>query len=113
MRLFVASLIACSAVADSIISAQKNSPSRIPSVDAFSSAASTSGGGLRGSYNSDNNDDGNMFESDSYLANWMGAIAPALANSTLLDMTLPGTHDTMSYDLTTVSTFTPSLQAFL
>lgn len=34
------------------------------------------------------------------LANWMGALAPLLANVTLLDITLPGAHDAMTYDLT-------------
>jgi hypothetical protein len=39
--------------------------------------------------------------SDSFLSNWMGHFGPVLANQTLLDLTLPGTHDTMTYDLST------------
>ena len=35
------------------------------------------------------------------LANWMGALAPILANATVLDLSLPGAHDTMTYDLST------------
>jgi nicotinamidase/pyrazinamidase len=40
-------------------------------------------------------------EGDSYLSNWMGTNMFALANSTFLDLSLPGTHDTMTYDLST------------
>lgn len=35
------------------------------------------------------------------LATWMGRLAPLLGNSTLLDLTLPGAHDAMTYDLST------------
>jgi hypothetical protein len=114
MRHLIACLIASSAVAESIHGAPKNSPYRIHDGDAFLSAESSSGDGIRGSVNgsSDNGDD-DAFDSDSYLANWMGAIAPALTNSTLLDMSLPGTHDTMTYDLTTVSTLSSFTRALL
>ncbi|CAE7562651.1 Plcxd1 [Symbiodinium natans] len=33
------------------------------------------------------------------LANWMGQLAPILGDATLLDLSLPGTHDSMTYDL--------------
>eukprot|EP00439_Symbiodinium_sp_Y106_P007149 s5343_g1.t1 len=33
------------------------------------------------------------------LANWMGQLGPILGHATLLDLTLPGTHDSMTYDL--------------
>jgi len=33
------------------------------------------------------------------LANWMGQLGPILGDATLLDLTLPGTHDSMTYDL--------------
>lgn len=32
---------------------------------------------------------------------WMGDLLPLISNATLLDLTLPGTHDTMTYDLST------------
>lgn len=38
---------------------------------------------------------------DFSLANWMQELGPLLANQTLLDLSLPGTHDTMTYDLST------------
>jgi hypothetical protein len=34
-----------------------------------------------------------------FLANWMGNLMGAIGNSSLLDISLPGTHDSMSYDL--------------
>ena len=37
----------------------------------------------------------------SFLANWMGLSQPVFANLTLLDLALPGSHDTMTYDLST------------
>jgi hypothetical protein len=39
---------------------------------------------------------------DTYLANWMGEISAALQSSSILDMSLPGTHDSLTYDLSTV-----------
>eukprot|EP00911_Craspedida_sp_UC1_P002858 UC1_evm3s2093 len=36
-----------------------------------------------------------------FLPNWMGVLAPVIANQTLLDLSLPGTHDSMTYDLST------------
>merc|ERR1712136_247062 len=33
------------------------------------------------------------------LANWMGQLEPILGESTLLDLSLPGAHDAMTYDL--------------
>jgi hypothetical protein len=33
------------------------------------------------------------------LSNWMGALMPVIANSTILDLSLPGTHDTLSVAL--------------
>ena len=35
----------------------------------------------------------------SFLANWMGKSLPIIENQTLLDLSLPGTHDTLTYDL--------------
>jgi hypothetical protein len=37
----------------------------------------------------------------SFLANWMGNMGPVIANQTVLDLSLPGSHDTMTYDLST------------
>jgi len=34
-----------------------------------------------------------------FLSSWMGQLGDILANQTFLDLTLPGTHDTMTYDL--------------
>lgn len=34
-----------------------------------------------------------------FMSHWMGTLAPALGNLTLLDMSLPGTHDSMTWDL--------------
>mmetsp|Transcript_8059 Transcript_8059/g.21120 ORF Transcript_8059/g.21120 Transcript_8059/m.21120 type:complete len:460 (+) Transcript_8059:65-1444(+) len=36
-----------------------------------------------------------------YLSNWMGALAPAINDLSILDISLPGTHDTLTYDLST------------
>lgn len=33
------------------------------------------------------------------LSNWMGQLEPVLGDSTLLDLSVPGSHDTMTYDL--------------
>lgn len=38
---------------------------------------------------------------DDFTANWMGRVGGLLAKQSLLDLTLPGTHDTMTYDLST------------
>lgn len=95
-----------SAAVDASHSVHQNKPSRRDNHGYSGASAATLGGGLRGgnSGSGDYNDyDDDAFALDIYLANWMGALAPALANATLLDMTLPGTHDTMTYDLTTVS----------
>ena len=35
----------------------------------------------------------------SFLSDWMGHSAPLISNVTLLDLALPGSHDTMTYDL--------------
>lgn len=35
------------------------------------------------------------------LANWMGQLAPVIGKQTVLDLALPITHDTMTYDLST------------
>jgi hypothetical protein len=92
------------AAAEASQSAHQNKLSRSDNHGYSGAAAATLGGRLRGSYSGSSGDgDDDAFASDSYLANWMGAIAPALAHATLLDMALPGTHDTMTYDLTTVS----------
>lgn len=37
----------------------------------------------------------------SFLPNWMGNMNVAIGNLTLLDISLPGTHDTLTYDLST------------
>jgi len=41
-------------------------------------------------------------DGSSFLPNWMGHIMTAIENHTILDLSLPGTHDTMTYDLDTV-----------
>ena len=33
------------------------------------------------------------------LTSWMGSLAPVLGNASVLDLRLPGTHDTLTYDL--------------
>ena len=40
-------------------------------------------------------------DSDSFLSNWMGELMPVLGDSPVLDLSLPGTHDTLTYDLST------------
>ncbi|CAE8631146.1 unnamed protein product [Polarella glacialis] len=35
------------------------------------------------------------------LSNWIGQLAPVIGNATLLDLSLPGAHDAMTYDLST------------
>jgi hypothetical protein len=44
-------------------------------------------------------DYGNIDES--FLPDWMGNVMPIIGGSTLLDISLPGTHDTLTYDLST------------
>jgi hypothetical protein len=34
-----------------------------------------------------------------FLENWMGSLLPVIGNKTVLDISLPGTHDSMTYDL--------------
>lgn len=41
------------------------------------------------------------FNSTSFLSNWMGQLLPLLGASPLLELSLPGTHDTLTYDLST------------
>merc|ERR1719199_2131407 len=36
---------------------------------------------------------------DDFLPNWMGRLSAVLGKQTFLDLTLPGTHDTLTYDL--------------
>eukprot|EP01006_Ploeotia_vitrea_P054566 TRINITY_DN67901_c1_g2_i2.p2 TRINITY_DN67901_c1_g2~~TRINITY_DN67901_c1_g2_i2.p2 ORF type:complete len:444 (-),score=34.81 TRINITY_DN67901_c1_g2_i2:1231-2562(-) len=36
---------------------------------------------------------------DEFTANWLGHLLPVLGDLTYLDLSLPGTHDTMTYDL--------------
>lgn len=36
---------------------------------------------------------------DDFMPNWMGRLGAVLGKQTFLDLTLPGTHDTMTYDL--------------
>ena len=38
-------------------------------------------------------------DEDSNLANWMGVAMPAIKDLSLLDLSLPGTHDSLTYDL--------------
>ena len=38
----------------------------------------------------------------SFLPNWMGHLMSVLGDRSVLDLSLPGTHDSMSYDLSTV-----------
>jgi hypothetical protein len=40
-------------------------------------------------------------QSDPFYGSWMGMLHPFLQNLTLLDLSLPGTHDTMTFDLST------------
>ena len=35
----------------------------------------------------------------SFLPDWMSTLTPIIENLTLLDLTLPGTHDSLTYDL--------------
>jgi len=41
------------------------------------------------------------FDDSTFLANWMGNVLPVIQDLTILDMSLPGTHDTLTYDLST------------
>ena len=36
-----------------------------------------------------------------FLPDWMGTLQPILGSMTILDLSLPGTHDTLTYDLST------------
>jgi len=38
-------------------------------------------------------------ETDPFLSDWQGNFLPLLANATLSDLNFPGTHDTLTYDL--------------
>ena len=38
----------------------------------------------------------------SFLSNWMSEILPVIKDLTLLDLSYPGTHDTLTYDLSTI-----------
>lgn len=38
---------------------------------------------------------------DDFLSNWMGSLMPVIGNLSLLDISLPGTHDSMTFDLST------------
>jgi hypothetical protein len=40
-------------------------------------------------------------DNEKFLENWMGALSPILKDLTMLDIAIPGTHDTMTYDLST------------
>jgi hypothetical protein len=40
-------------------------------------------------------------EPDVFLSDWMGRAMPVLGSSPLLALSLPGTHDTLTYDLST------------
>jgi hypothetical protein len=39
------------------------------------------------------------------LSNWQGELAGALGPRTVLDLFLPGTHDTLTYDLDTIVSY--------
>ena len=34
---------------------------------------------------------------DDFMSNWMGALMPAIGNATVLDLSMPGTHDTVRF----------------
>lgn len=38
---------------------------------------------------------------DGFLADWMGHVSTVIGSQTLLDLSLPGTHDSMTFDLST------------
>lgn len=40
-----------------------------------------------------------FYTADDFLPNWMGHMSEIISDSTLLDLALPGSHDTMTYDL--------------
>eukprot|EP00931_Biecheleriopsis_adriatica_P086836 TRINITY_DN61407_c0_g1_i1.p1 TRINITY_DN61407_c0_g1~~TRINITY_DN61407_c0_g1_i1.p1 ORF type:complete len:485 (-),score=59.80 TRINITY_DN61407_c0_g1_i1:131-1537(-) len=42
---------------------------------------------------------GQAWSQDLDLSNWMGQLEPVIGNVTLLDLSLPGAHDAMTYDL--------------
>lgn len=39
---------------------------------------------------------------DAFLSQWMSNVMPAISALTLLDLALPGTHDTLTYNLSTI-----------
>jgi hypothetical protein len=41
-------------------------------------------------------------DDSNFLSNWMGNTMSVLGNLALLDLSLPGTHDTMTYDLSDI-----------
>lgn len=43
-----------------------------------------------------------VFATDPFLANWMGHLEPILGQQTLLGLTLPGSHDSLTYDLSDI-----------
>ncbi len=56
----------------------------------------------------------NRVKDENFLSNWMSHLMPAIGNLTLMDISLPGTHDSMSYDLsTTVSVGANDLPSWL
>lgn len=46
-------------------------------------------------------DSATKLSSDPFYATWMGELAPVIGNLTILDLSLPGTHDTMTFDMST------------
>ena len=36
-----------------------------------------------------------------FMESWMQALFPVIGNATILDLSMPGTHDTLTYDLST------------
>lgn len=38
---------------------------------------------------------------DGFLADWMSHVSTIIGSQTLLDLSLPGTHDSMTFDLST------------
>src|SRR4051812_20827933 len=44
----------------------------------------------------------NLLAADPYLANWMGELTPIIGGNSLLNLTLPGSHDSLTFDLGTI-----------